>query len=251
MSRLTALDFVTMNGKSIQPCSTGSFANMHRLSKAARLAGAVTYAAAVAKGLRQSACVVTLAGTNYDLQFLGDHHVHAIPSESTLTFEHSYTWFGNQRRLRVAAEPNQALASEHIPWRCRLARTILVGPLTQSDVDVASFTKPASWLARLLLNFQYVGVMAQGYQRKLGKANRVEHMKQPSQMLEDSVTSAVNLFLSDVETDPWSASEFERIVHEVQSLIVTRGAKGKIFSSCMVKRQTFNCSRAHVSPSLQ
>lgn len=109
-----------------------------------------------------------------------------------------------------------------------MARTVLVGPLTQTDVDVASFTKPSSWAAQMLLNLQYVGIMAQGYQRKLGKSQRVEHIKEPSPALEQSVTNAVNLFLSDVETDPWSPAEFERIVSHVQSLIVTRGAKGTL-----------------------
>lgn len=189
-------------------------------------AGAVTYAGAVAKGFHQSACIVTLAGSGYDLEFLGDHSVFAIPSQDTLTFEHTYTWFGNQRRLRVTAQPDQTLSAEHVPWRCRIARTVLVGPLTQTDVDVASFTKPSSWIAKVLLNVQYLGVMAQGYQRKLGKAKKVEHIKEPSLELESSITRRVNLFLSDVETDPWSSSEFGRIVTSVQSLIVTRGAKG-------------------------
>eukprot|EP00892_Ulva_mutabilis_P005345 jgi/Ulvmu1/3182/UM015_0223.1 len=188
--------------------------------------GAVTYAGAVAKGFRQSACIVTLVGIGYDLTFLGDHSVYAIPSHDTLTFEHTYTWFGNQRRLRVTAQPDQTLSAKHVPWRCRVARTVLVGPLTQTDVDVASFTKPSSWIAKLLLNVQYLGVMAQGYQRKLGKVNRVEHIKGPSPALESSITRGVNLFLSDVETDPWSSSEFGRIVSNVQSLVVTRGAKG-------------------------
>lgn len=195
-------------------------------------AGAVTYAAAVAQGLRQRACIVTLADTGYDLTFLGDHRVHAISSGDTLTFEHSYTWFGNQRRLRVAAQPDQTLSATHVPWRCRLARTVLVGPLTQTDVDVKSFTQPGSWVAKVLLNFQYLGVMAQGYQRKLGKAERVEHIKQPSPALESSITKAVTLFLSDVETDPWSPAEFNRIVADVQSLIVTRGAKGVLLIPC-------------------
>lgn len=121
-----------------------------------------------------------------------------------------------------------------------MARTVLVGPLTSTDVDVASFTKPSSWIAKLLLSVQYMGVMAQGYQRKLGKANRVEHIKDPSPALETSITRGVNLFLSDVETDPWSSSEFSRIVSNVQSLVVTRGAKGvplhsRCDSACCVR----------------
>lgn len=36
---------------------------------------------------------------------------------------------GNHRKLRVTAQPNVTLAWEHLPARCRRARTLLLGPL--------------------------------------------------------------------------------------------------------------------------
>ena len=67
------------------------------------------------------------------------HDLHVVPSAATLTFEHSYTWWGNRRKLRVAARPNVTLSAQHVPARCRRARTVLLGPLTPDDVDCLSF----------------------------------------------------------------------------------------------------------------
>lgn len=36
---------------------------------------------------------------------------------------------GNHRKLRVTAQPNVTLAWQHLPARCRRARTLLLGPL--------------------------------------------------------------------------------------------------------------------------
>ena len=46
---------------------------------------------------------------------------------------------GNQRRLRVTAQPNVTLTLADVPPRCRRARTVLLGPLTPTDLDAASF----------------------------------------------------------------------------------------------------------------
>lgn len=46
---------------------------------------------------------------------------------------------GHSRRLRVTANPNITLSRAHVPWRCRWARVVLLGPLTLHDVDAASF----------------------------------------------------------------------------------------------------------------
>ncbi len=47
------------------------------------------------------ACVVTAAGPDADLAVFSSHELHVVPTNSTLTFEHSYTWWG-----------------EHLPWPC-------------------------------------------------------------------------------------------------------------------------------------
>jgi hypothetical protein len=50
---------------------------------------------------------------------------------------------GHSRRLRVTANPNITIHASHVPWRCRLARLVLLGPLTLHDVDAASFAQHA------------------------------------------------------------------------------------------------------------
>ena len=62
-----------------------------------------------------------------------------VPSNATLTFEHTYTWWGNKRKLRVLAQPNVTLGWGHVPAHCRRARTILLGPLMPQDIDCKSF----------------------------------------------------------------------------------------------------------------
>ena len=62
-----------------------------------------------------------------------------VPADKTLTFEHTYTWWGNLRKLKVTAQPNVTLTASHVPRRCRGARTVLLGPLTPRDMDAASF----------------------------------------------------------------------------------------------------------------
>ena len=93
-------------------------------------------------------------GPDADYSAFEGHDLHVIPSAATLTFEHSYTWWGNRRKLRVAAQPNVTLSAAHVPARCRRARTVLLGPLTPADVDCVSFmqqpgTRPDRSLAGL------------------------------------------------------------------------------------------------------
>lgn len=56
--------------------------------------GAIAYAAAVASAYGVRACIVTAAGPDADLSVFKGHELHVVPSEKTLTFEHSYTWWG-------------------------------------------------------------------------------------------------------------------------------------------------------------
>ena len=48
---------------------------------------------------------------------------------------------GNKRKLRVTAQPNVTLTAAHVPSHCRRARTVLLGPLAQGDLDAASFVE--------------------------------------------------------------------------------------------------------------
>ena len=56
--------------------------------------GAISYAAAVASAYGIRACVVTAAGPDADLSVFKEHELHLVRTERTLTFEHSYTWWG-------------------------------------------------------------------------------------------------------------------------------------------------------------
>jgi hypothetical protein len=107
-----------------------------------------------------------------------------------------------------------------------MARTVLIAPLTQTDVDAKSFTQPESTFYRALLHFQRVGLLAQGYQRGLDEQGNVKHLAEPSGVLLDTLTTRSALFLSDVETDPWTDEEFAGVVERSRMLVVTRGAKG-------------------------
>ena len=68
------------------------------------------------------------------------HELHRIPANQTLVFEHTYTWWGNKRVLRVLSQPDVTLSWDHVPRHCKRARTILLGPLMPQDIDCASFT---------------------------------------------------------------------------------------------------------------
>ena len=88
-----------------------------------------------------------------DYSAFESHDLHVIPSAATLTFEHSYTWWGNRRKLRVAARPNVTLSAQHVPARCQRARTVLLGPLTPDDVNCLSFIhQPGMLLIPELVN---------------------------------------------------------------------------------------------------
>lgn len=56
--------------------------------------GAISYAAAVASAYGVRACIVTAAGPDADLSVFKGHELHVVPAQKTLTFEHSYTWWG-------------------------------------------------------------------------------------------------------------------------------------------------------------
>ena len=104
--------------------------------------GAVSYAAVAARALGARACVVTAAAPA-ERPRLGEvfegHRVAALDAGATLTFAHTYTWFGSHRKLHVTADPNVTLSLGDVPWACRRARAVLLGPLTPDDVDAASF----------------------------------------------------------------------------------------------------------------
>ena len=82
--------------------------------------GAIAYAAAVANAYGTRACVVTAAGPDADLAVFKGHELHVVPTNSTLTFEHSYTWWGEDH-ISTDICTHQLLmlpSSFHFPYTC-------------------------------------------------------------------------------------------------------------------------------------
>eukprot|EP00798_Chlamydomonas_sp_ICE-L_P028631 gene28629-31798_t len=165
----------------VGPITTDVFSDR---SKA--LGGAVSYAAAVASSLGVKACVVTVAGSDADLSLFKGHELHVMPALETLTFQHSMV--GSERVLHVTAMPNISLSRHHVPWSCQRARTVLLAPLVQHDLDATSFFANDGWLGRLFRGRQHIGVIAQGFQRRLGKGGVVEYLEEPSVQLLEKAT---------------------------------------------------------------
>ncbi|PSC72324.1 sugar kinase [Micractinium conductrix] len=197
------------------------------------LGGAVSYAAAVASGFGQRACIVSAHGPDAQLGGVFEgHDLVVVPSNRTLVFEHSYTFWGNHRRLRVAAQPDVTLTWDHVPARCRRARVLLLGPLMPEDMHPASFV-PSSrpWWERalgLLGPRQQVGLMAQGLQRQLEAGARVAALPTPSHQLEAALGPSTLLFLSDVEADGWGNGNgtVAGLAARTSRFLVTRGGEG-------------------------
>eukprot|EP00884_Botryococcus_braunii_P012588 jgi/Botrbrau1/2132/Bobra.0093s0039.1 len=191
------------------------------------LGGAISYAAAVLSALGVRSCVVTAVGKDADLSVFEGHELHVVPATATLTFEHTYTWWGNKRKLRVTAQPNVTLTPEHVPWHCRRARILLLGPLTPQDLHSAAFVHmPQAWWDQLLGFQQHVGLMAQGLQRGLDPHGNVFAFTQPSPDLVDSLGPRTLVFLSDVETDVWTAGVLNKLAASSARWLVTRGEQG-------------------------
>lgn len=197
------------------------------VDKKPALGGAAAYAAAVLSAFGIRACIVTAAGEDADLSAFKEHDLHVVPSNATLTFEHTYTWWGNKRKLRVLAQPNVTLGWGHVPPHCRRARTILLGPLMPQDIDCKSFVhKPRGRIDSWLGFHQHIGFMAQGLQRELDSTNKVVAKKEPSHLLIEALNSEVYVFLSDVETDVWAVGTVANLTQQSARWLVTRGEHG-------------------------
>jgi hypothetical protein len=139
---------------------------------------------------------------------------------------------GNHRKLRVRAAPNVTLGLHHVPCHCRAASAVILGPLTQQDVDVGSFIRwqPPPWYYSWALPRRrppHVGLLAQGLQRSLDAAGRVAPLTHPSPDLVAAIGPGVVTFLSDVETERWGNGTLEALAERSGAhLVLTLGEKG-------------------------
>lgn len=191
------------------------------------LGGAVAYAAAVASALRVKAYIVTAGGEDADLSVFKGHKVHLVKTADTLTFEHSYTWWGHRRKLKVTKQPDVVLTADHVPRWWRRARVVVLGPLTPQDMDCSSFLNlySGSRMDRITGFQQQIGLFAQGLQRGLD-AGKVVPYKTPSPALVSALGPSVSVFLSDVETDPWPQGNIKGLASKSARWLVTRGDQG-------------------------
>lgn len=151
-----------------------------------------------------------------------------LPRQPTTAQQHSYTWWGHSRRLRVTAQPSVTLRPHHVPHRCARARLLLLGPLVSGDVDAASFLRRASSPWSLLLSPTYVGILAQGFQRRLEPppSGAVDAIQSPAPELLASLAPTATVFLSDVETVGWPLAVMQRVADASDRLLVTHGENG-------------------------
>lgn len=191
------------------------------------LGGAVAYAAAVASALRVKAYIVTAGGKDADLSAFKGHKVLLLKTADTLTFEHSYTWWGHRRKLKVIKQPDLVLTADHVPRWWRRARIVVLGPLTPQDMDCASFLDlyPEGLMDRVTGFQQQIGLFAQGLQRGLD-AGKVVSYKTPSSALIAALGPTVSVFLSDVETDSWPQGRIKGLASKSARWLVTRGDQG-------------------------
>ena len=180
-----------------------------------RPGGAVSFAARAAAALGVRARILTISGADADLAAFEGHEVHVIPSQSTLTFEHEV--HGEQRRLRVLARPERALAATDIPRGWLDSRAVVLGPLLADDVDVASF---------VAVGFERVGLIGQGLQRVLDGNGVVTEEQSASRVLVAALSPRCSLFLSEEECGPWGRGELDAVVGACERVVVTRGAAG-------------------------
>ncbi|MEW5312427.1 MAG: hypothetical protein WDW38_004064 [Sanguina aurantia] len=188
--------------------------------------GSVAYAAAALTAYGIKACVVTAAGKDADLSVFDGHDLHVIHTEQTLTFEHTHSEWGTERQLRVTADPGVTLSASHVPQHCRRARLILLGPLVLNDLDASSFLAYNGVWDRLLRAGQRIGLMGQGYQRKLDRSGVVTPIESPTPQLLAGLSPSVSLFLSDVEVHTWGPGVKESVAASCRRLVVTEGKKG-------------------------
>lgn len=129
------------------------------------------------------------------------HDLAVIP-DRTLTFEHSSTFWGSHRTLRVPVQPTVTLGWQHVPPRCRGARALLLGPLMPADLDPASFLRPQRWWERALgVPPTRVALMAQGLQRSLGAGGLVQALGRPAPQLQAALAPHVSVFLSGASVE--------------------------------------------------
>ena len=77
--------------------------------------GAISYAAAVATAFGVRSCIVTAASSDANLTVFDGHELHIVSTEDTLTFEHTYTWWGKLLSICLSQQTSHLGLSHTAP----------------------------------------------------------------------------------------------------------------------------------------
>lgn len=179
--------------------------------------GAVTYGAQVAAAFGIRARILTIAGPDADLGALEGHDVQLVEDAHSVTFVFEQRADG--RAMRVPEQPTRPLTADDLPSEWREPGTLMVAPLVEGDVDVASFEPIAAVASR-------VGMITQGLQRRLDDDHRVEIVEPLSYSLVRSCSHSYTFFRSQREAALWPSEETERAVSRGARLVTTLGSRG-------------------------
>lgn len=179
--------------------------------------GAVTYGAQVAAAFGIRARILTIAGPDADLGPLEGHDVEVVEDAHSVTFVFEQRADG--RAMRVPEQPSRPLTANDLPSDWREPGTLMVAPLIDGDVDVASFESVAAASSR-------VGVITQGLQRRLDEEYRVEIVAPLSYSLVHNCSHSYTLFRSQREAALWPSAESERALSRGARLVTTLGSRG-------------------------
>jgi hypothetical protein len=178
--------------------------------------GTVTYSALTARALGRHPGIITSAEPDYDLKgALGDIPILLIPSESTTTFENTYTPAGRWQIIHSVAEP---LGPDVVPTEWREPNIVHLGPVAHELVpDLIC-----------LFEDRLVGVTPQGWHRTWRATGRVRFARWPTAAEVLPLAAAVIVSREDIcDQDTWSL--YERLC---RLLVITDGAGG-----CVVLHQ--------------
>ena len=172
--------------------------------------GTVTYSALTARALGRRPGIITSAEPDFDLKkAFGDIPIVLIPSESTTTFENTYTPAGRRQFVHGVAE---TLGPEAVPPEWREPSIVHLGPVAHElDPDLIH-----------LFQDSLVGLTPQGWHRTWGATGRVTFAPWPAASDVLPLASAVIVSREDIR-DKGTWSLYKRVC---RLLVITDGAGG-------------------------
>jgi len=178
--------------------------------------GAVRYGARVVEAFGARAGLVVLDDApSVDDAAFASHALHHVEGGSRLTFGIRAT--GDRRQMRVLSRPSTALKLEDVPVGWRTPELLVLGPLLQDDIDVASFVDARpSWTL----------VIAQGLLRAIASGGAVGPLGRVPEVLRRFARPRVIVAVSAEETAGWAASDVDGLAERGAIVLLTEGSAG-------------------------